>query len=281
MTLTMNVQGHRGCRGLRPENTLEAFLYALSFPIQTLEMDVCMSEDAQVVVSHEPYMNALFCSLPTGEPITPNNARKHKLYSMPYSLIRQYDVGKRGNRLFPNQIPMPGYKPLLQEVLDVCENFCQIHQRTPIHYNIEIKSEPKEYGISQPALVAVFCDAVFAKLRAIPAERIIVQSFDFAVLQYCHAQIQQGVFPPVRLSALVNYEGIKPSLAKLGFTPAIFSPYFKSLTQGKIALCHQKGMQVIPWTVNDPTAMRQLMQWNVDGLITDYPDEATKLLASL
>ncbi len=277
----MNIQGHRGCRGLRPENTLEAFLYALTFPIQTLEMDVCMSEDAQVVVSHEPYMNALFSSLPTGEIVRPSQTKVLNLYTMPYSLIRQYDVGKRGNRLFTNQIPMPAYKPLLQEVLEVCEKFCQIHHRTPIHYNIEIKSESKEYGISQPASVAVFCDTVFEKLQTIPAERIIVQSFDFAILQYCHTQIQQGIFPPVRLSALVNHEGVKPSLAKLGFTPAIFSPYFKSLTQGKIALCHQKGMQVIPWTVNDPAAMLQLIQWKVDGLITDYPDEAIKLLASL
>lgn len=268
-------QGHRGCRGLLPENTIPAFIKALKYPIDYLELDVCLSKDLDVVVSHEPYMNSLFCSYPTGEAVRKREEKALNLFQFSYEQIRSFDVGKRGNRLFPDQKPMATYKPLLAEMLEACE--AQRKKYPDFGYNIEIKSEEKEYGISQPHEVKVFCDKVFEVLKNINPEHIIVQSFDFNILKYCKQQMDLRVYPKVQLSALVTNEGVRPSLEKLGFLPDFFSPYFKSLTEGKIEICHQKGIRVVPWTINEIEDMRRLIMMGVDGIITDYPNRIVEI----
>ena len=96
-------QGHRGCRGLLPENTTPAFLEALKYPIDYLELDVCLSKDLDVVVSHEPYMNSLFCSYPTGKVVRKSEEKNLNLFQLSYEQIRSFDVGQRGNKLFLEQ----------------------------------------------------------------------------------------------------------------------------------------------------------------------------------
>ena len=263
-------QGHRGCRGLLPENTIPAFLEALKYPIDYLELDVCLSKDLDVVVSHEPYMNSLFCSYPTGKTVRKSEEKDLNLFQLSYEQIRSFDVGQRGNKLFPEQKPQSAYKPLLSEMIEACE--AKRSSFPDFGYNIEIKSEEKEYGISQPYDVKVFCDKVFEVLKNINPKKVIVQSFDFNILKYCKQQMDLGVYPKVQLSALVTNEGIRPSLEKLGFLPDFFSPYFKSLTEGKIEICHQKGIRVVPWTINEVEDMRRLIMMGVDGIITDYPN---------
>ncbi|WP_026996792.1 glycerophosphodiester phosphodiesterase family protein [Flectobacillus major] len=274
---SFDLEGHRGCRGLMPENTIPAFLKALEYGVDTLELDVCISQDSEVVVSHEPFMNSLFCTKPTGEAVRKSEEKSLNLFRMNYNEIRQFDSGLRGNRLFPEQYPLPTYKPLLKEMLLACEQYIQANNLPLVKYNIEIKSEEKEYGISQPKNIATFCNLVFAELQSIASNRIIVQSFDFNILRFCKQQIESGVYPKVILSALVTYEGVRPSLAKLGFVPDIFSPYFKALTKGRVAICHQKGIRVVPWTVNEPSDMLKVKNLGADGLITDYPDRAVLL----
>ena len=109
------IQGHRGCRGLYPENSLPAFEHALNIGVRVLEMDVCLSADGQVVVSHEPYMNARYASHPAGNPVLKEEESQLNLYQMPYSEIKRFDVGSRGNASFPEQKKVPTYKPLLSE----------------------------------------------------------------------------------------------------------------------------------------------------------------------
>lgn len=275
---TFEIEGHRGCRGLMPENTIPAFQKALDLGVDTLELDVCISKDHQVVVSHEPYMNSLFASHPNGSPVLKKEEKTLNLYQMNYQEIRKFDTGLRGNKLFPAQQKVATHKPLLSEMLAFCENYIQQKGLKAVHYNIEIKSEAKEYGISQPESIEVFSDLVYQVLKQfIPAERVIIQSFDFNVLRFGHQQIQTKKYPKFTLSALVEREGVEPSLQKLGFLPDVFSPYFKQLTKGKVAMCHQKGIKVIPWTVNEIDDMLAMKALGTDGLITDYPDRALKL----
>lgn len=268
-----DIEGHRGCRGLMPENTIPAFKKAIDLGVTTLELDVCISKDGQVVISHEPYMNALFCSKPNGSPVTKADEKLLNLYKMPYAEIKKYDSGIRGNVLFPEQQKLATFKPLLRDMLKACENYIKLNNLPKVQYNIEIKSEEQEYGISQPATVKEFSDLVYHEIiTQISPERIILQSFDFNVLKYWHLQFKEGKYKKVRLSALVEDEMVDPSLEKLGFNPDIFSPYYKHLIKRRVDMCHDKGIKVVPWTVNEIVTMKEIKALGVDGLISDYPN---------
>lgn len=272
---SFDVQGHRGCRGLMPENSWPAFEKALELGVTTLEMDVVISKDNQVVVSHEPYFLASYCLKPDGSAI--EKGEKINLHTLTYEEIKRYDTGSKGNADFPEQKKIKTHKPLLSEVLAQAEAYCRAHNRPPVFYNIEIKSEPSEYGISQPR-PAEFSKLVYEVIQSkVPLERVTLQSFDFDVLKYWQKQMQTGRYEKVKLAALVsNLKSIEANLEDLGFIPAIYSPYYKLLSADKVKLLHEKGMQVIPWTVNDVQAMKEVKALGVDGLITDYPDRYFK-----
>lgn len=269
-----DVEGHRGCRGLMPENTVPAFLKALDLGVTTLELDVVISQDKQVVVSHEPYFNADITLSPEGKPINKKDQKSLNLYQMPYSTIKQYDVGSLGNPNYPEQQKINTYKPLLSEVIREAESYRKKKGLPAFSYNIEVKSVPSEYGTYQPE-PAPFSDLVYAQImEQLPPERVIIQSFDFAVLKHWKAQIDAGKYRKVRLAALVeNLRSPEKQLEELGFLPDIYSPYFRLLSPEKISRLHEMGIKVIPWTVNKADDMKQLIGWDVDGLITDYPDK--------
>ena len=272
-----DVEGHRGCRGLMPENTVPAFLNALDLGVTTLEMDVVISKDRQVVVSHEPYFNAAFSIKPDGTPVSKSEQKDLVLYQMDYTDIRQYDTGSNGNPAYPEQEKKKTHKPLLSEVIGFAEAYRKAHNLPAFSYNIELKSEPSEYNKSQPEPTP-FCDLVQAITNQIPPERLIIQSFDFAILKQWKGQMDNGNYPKVRLSALVeNLRSPEKNLDELGFKPAIYSPYYRLLSQDKIARLHDMGIQVVPWTVNQRDDMERLKTWGVDGIITDYPDRAKGL----
>jgi len=280
---SFDVQGHRGCRGLMPENTVPAFLKALDLGATTLEMDVVISKDKQVVVSHEPYFNAAFSITPDGKPVDKKEQKNLVLYQMDYADIKRYDVGSNGNGSYPEQAKLKIYKPLLSEVMAQAETYRKAKNLPSFSYNIEIKSEPSEYNKSQPE-PAAFCDLVQAVLKAtsspegVTPDRIVIQSFDFAMLKHWKQQADAGNYPKVRLSALVeNLRSPEKNIDALGFTPDIYSPNFRLLSQNKIARLHDRGIKVIPWTVNQRNDMKRLKTWGVDGLITDYPDRASGL----
>lgn len=264
------IQGHRGCRGLYPENSLPAFQHALEMGVTVLEMDVCLSADGQVVVSHEPYMNPLYASFPDGSPVLDASINLHQ---KSYAEIKSFDVGSRGNKLFPEQARVSTYKPLLSEVLALGEAFASKTGRK-IYYNIEIKSEPSEYGKSQPATVKEFADRVWTVISThISPSVLTLQSFDFAVLKYWKTAINKG-----HISALVEKESPEQMLADLGFVPEIFSSSYRYLTKEQIDFCHARHMQVIPWTINTTAEMQKFSDWQVDGIITDYPNRAPQFL---
>jgi glycerophosphoryl diester phosphodiesterase len=280
---SFDVQGHRGCRGLMPENTVPAFLKALDLGVTTLEMDVVISKDGQVVVSHEPYFNAAFSIAPDRKPVDKKEQKNLILYQMNYADIKQYDVGSNGNPAYPEQQKLKTYKPLLSEVIEQAEAYRKARNLPTFSYNIEIKSEPSEYNKSQPE-PAGFCDLVLAVIKkhlsSEPSwtERVTIQSFDFSVLKHWNQEANAGRYAKVKLAALVeNLRSPEKNIDDLGFKPDIYSPYFRLLSRDKIARLHEQGIQVIPWTVNQRDDMIRLKEWKVDGLITDYPDRAKGL----
>ncbi|TGD77996.1 glycerophosphodiester phosphodiesterase family protein [Hymenobacter wooponensis] len=262
------IHGHRGCRGLRPENTLPAFRYALALGVDVLELDVVISADRQVVVSHEPWFSAAICRTPQGQPIEAATERQHNLYELPYAVIRQYDCGLSRHPGFPEQQPEPAYKPLLREVLQEAERYAQKLGRPPVHYSIEIKSSPASDGIFHPA-PADFLALVLSEISiAQVGERTTLLCFDKRVLQVARQQA-----PGLPLCLLVEDElPAQDHLQELGFLPAVYGMHYPLLTPGLADFLREQGVAFVPWTVNQPEDMRRTLALQPAGITTDYPD---------
>ena len=275
---TFEIQGHRGSRGLMPENTIPAFLRAIDEGVETIELDVVISKDNKVVVSHDPFFNPEISTSPSGIPLTEDT--KGNLYQIKYAQIRKYDVGLRGNPNFPEQQKMSAYKPLLKKTIKASEKYAKKKGVAPLKYNIELKSLQEEYRISQPE-VADFSDLVHDVIfKLLPAERITIQSFDFNILKHWYSKIHVEEYQNASLSALIepdNNNDIDFVLDKLGFFPEVWSPYFKELDKSKVSKLNLLGIRVIPWTINDIEDMKAIKAMGCDGLITDYPNRAKNL----
>ncbi|RFP64213.1 glycerophosphodiester phosphodiesterase [Hymenobacter lapidiphilus] len=267
------VHGHRGCRGLRPENTLPAFREALRLGVDAVELDVVVSADRQVVVSHEPWMSASICLLPSGAPIGPAEARQHNLYQLPYARIREYDCGRTRHPNFPEQQPAPAAKPLLREVVADLENLTQQMGRTPVQYSVEIKSEPAHDGLFQPPPAELLA-LVLAELQALQIlPRTTLLCFDKRILQ-----LARHAAPTLPLCLLFEDElPLAEHLAALGFAPAVVGPNFRLLTPALAAELAGQHIRLVPWTVNEPADLRAVLALNPWGITTDYPDRLLAL----
>jgi glycerophosphoryl diester phosphodiesterase len=269
----LDIQGHRGARGLMPENSIPAFMRALEEGVTTLELDVVITKDKQVLVSHDPYMLSGICSKPDGTAVSRDEVKDLNIYQMTFKEVQGYDCGSLGNRRFPEQQKMKTTKPLLSDLITQVEAYLFEKNLPKVGYNIEIKSVENEYELSQP-LVGEFSELVLdVIIEKLENERFTIQSFDFNVLKHINV-----TYPDVRLVALIeNPRGVESNLSALGFVPEVYSPYFKLLKKKDIEFCHQQGMKVIPWTVNSLKEMQQLADDGVDGIITDYPNLAKGL----
>lgn len=269
-----DLQGHRGARGLRPENTLSAFRLALDLGVTTLELDTVIAADGEVVVSHDPWMHADFCSHPDGRPVTPDEQEKLLIFQMPYAEVARFDCGRRGHPAFPEQQAEAAVKPLLRDVIAMAEAHARATCRLPPRYNVETKSRPAWEGTLHPD-PETFARRVCEVLRAAGVVgRSTLQSFDVRTLR-----APRRLVPELGLVLLVepdaaNLPGdtFEEHVAALGFTPNVYSPHFSRLTPALLAEAHAAGVKVIPWTVNDSDEMARLVAMGVDGLITDYPD---------
>ena len=271
-----DLQGHRGARGLAPENTLPAFRRALELGVTTLEMDVVVAGDGTVVVSHEPWMNADICRTPAGGRIAAHDERAHNIYEMDYDQVASYDCGSLRHPDFPEQAPQAASKPRLREVLDVAEAYVETHDRPPVFYNIEVKSRPGWDETFHPEPESFARRVLSVVAAGGVAARTTIQSFDPRILEAIHQQNDGG-----RTALLVDWSGAKgleESLAALSFCPDTYSPHARLVEEALVAAVHERHMALIPWTVNDPEDMRRLIALGVDGLITDYPDRAQVVL---
>jgi len=267
-----DIQGHRGARGLRPENTVPAFLMALDSGVTTLELDIAITSDKQVIVSHEPWMSASICMDSSGSAISQKEERKFNIYQMTYDQVQLFDCGSKGDSNFPQQEKMKTSKPLLRDVVVAVENHIKSYGTYEVDYNIEIKSSPEGDKKFHPT-VDEYSDLIYKLVdEYLPLDRVVIQSFDFRVLKYWHQK-----YPEIRLAALVeNTKSIDANLADLGFKPSTYSPNFKLLNRDKVKYLHQQKIRVVPWTVNEISDMLSLKGMGVDGLITDYPDRARR-----
>lgn len=268
-----DLQGHRGARGVRPENTIPAFLLALDSGVTTVELDLAITKDKQVVLSHEPWMSAAICLKPDGTGISPDEEKTFNIYEMDLQEIQKFDCGSKGNDKFPEQVKMAVPKPLLRDVIIAIEHHIKSYGLYEVDYNIEIKSSPSGDNKFHPE-PEIFSDLVYNVLdQYLPMERVVIQSFDFRVLKYWHEK-----YPDIRLSALIeNIKTVDANVKALGFNPSVYSPHYKLLSKEKIDYLHKLKIRVVPWTVNEIADMQKMLEWKVDGFITDYPDRAASL----
>lgn len=271
--MTFDLQGHRGTRGLMPENTIPAFLKAIDLGVNTIEMDLAVTKDHQLLVSHEPYFSSEYCLNSKGLEITETEQKALNIYQMDHETIHLFDCGSKMHPRFPEQEKMVVFKPLLLDVIKTVESYTIDNELPPVAYNIEIKSTPEGDEIFHPD-PEVFADLVFRELDdKIDWSRITIQSFDFRVLRYFHKR-----YPHVRLAALVENDiSIADNLVDLGFEPQIYSCDYVLLSHENVDQLHALGIKVIPWTVNEIADMKRLIGWGVDGLITDYPNRYNQI----
>ncbi|NOR18836.1 MAG: glycerophosphodiester phosphodiesterase [Xanthomonadales bacterium] len=278
---TIDLQGHRGARGLMPENTIPAFLLALDLGVTTLEMDVAINAEGHVVVSHEPWMSAKICSHANGRHVTQNEEKSLRIYAMSDTELATFDCGSRGHPDHPDQKTMPVSKPLLDDLFKAVARHVEETGHDAkfgqVLFNIEIKSLPAGDKIFHPEVME-FASTLYQLINEHQLlERTSIQSFDIRALEAVHQ-----IDPEVATVFLVgNRMGLTDNLALLSFTPTIYSPDYALLDQAQIDAAHALNIQVIPWTVNDEQAMRDLLALGVDGLITDYPDLGVRVLAEI
>lgn len=269
----VEIEGHRGARGLSPENTIPSFLKALEYQTETLELDVVISADGKVVVSHEPWFSHIISLDKTGKPITEATEKEHNIFKLKYSEIKLYDVGSIGNKGFPEQQKMKVSKPLLKDVFKAVNDFAGKNKMKPVRFNVEIKSNPDWDNKFTPA-PDVFAKKVYDEiLKNKMQNNVIVQSFDVRPLQELH---KMTVKLPIAL-LVGNKDGIEKSIARLGFNPDTYSPHFSLIDEATVKYCRERNIKIVPWTVNEIADLEKMKKFDLDGIITDYPDRAVKI----
>ncbi len=266
-------QGHRGSRGLMPENTIPAMIRAIDLGVTTLEMDVVITSDKKVLLSHDAHFNPLITTPKNGREITRANKDSFAIYQMTYEQTQQFDVGLKPLEAFPRQQKIAVTKPLLSELIDSVEAYIKLKKLPPVYYNIETKCSEKGDGVLHPApgeFVELLMQVINEKKIG---ARTTIQSFDFRTLKQLHEK-----HPGIRLSALVqNDKTVDQHVQDLGFVPDIYSPHTRLVNKKLVEKCHQMNMKIIPWTANEKDLIVRLKNLGIDGIITDYPDLFTEL----
>ena len=266
----IDYQAHRGGRGLMPENTIAAMLAVMdNAKVTTLEMDLAITKDKQVVVSHDPILNPLITTKPDGTYIKADEINKNIIYQMDYATLEKYDVGLKMHPGFTSQKKLAASIPTLASLMDSVElKGASIGRK--MNYNIEIKSVDGKDGIEHPN-PNEFVELVVATLqKKNMLKRTSIQSFDLRPLRVLHEK-----YPTIQTVFLVEGKqstDVQNQIDLLGFTPTIYSPEYKYVNKAMIDYCHQKNIKVIPWTVNTQAEINALIALKVDGIISDYPN---------
>jgi len=251
------VHGHRGARAVRPENTLPAFEYALAQGVDALEMDLAVTKDNVLVVSHDPAMNPRICTGPANSP--------QVIREMTLAQLKQWDCGAKQNPDFPRQTAIAGTKvPTFDEVLELAKP-------TQVEFNVETK-----IFLARPELTPTpeaFARMVIEAVKKQGMEsRLILQSFDWRTLEAA-----KRIGPGIRLSALYSSTLNDGAVLKdyVGDANAagypIVSPIHRLISKADVDRAHSFGMKVVPWTANDAAAWDKLIEVGVDAIITDDP----------
>ncbi|MCD8185863.1 MAG: glycerophosphodiester phosphodiesterase [Rikenellaceae bacterium] len=270
----VEVQAHRGGMGLWPENTIQAMLNAVRMGVHTLEMDLQITRDNRVVVCHDPVLSWRYASRPDGRPVEKDSDR-FVLYHMKYDSLRRFDVGTGIHPNFPDQEKTAAHIPLLSTLIDAVESYTRENNLSPVHYNIEIKSS--ETGEAEGIVPDYkhYTDLVMQVLTAKNlGSRLLVQCSDVRTLDYLHRH-----YPQVRLAYLIaaDKSDFEANMSMLSFTPECYSPNHSLVDQTLVDRCRRRGMTLIPWTVDQSEETQRLVELQVDGIITNYPDRLLKI----
>ena len=288
-----DLEGHRGTRGLAPENTLAAFRRALAIGVTTLETDMAVTKDGVIVISHDPFLNPDVVRGPDGAWL---ESRGPAIHSLTFEELSRYDIGRLNPasgyaKQFPQQVPADGQRfPTLSQVF-------ALGAGNAVRFDIETKITPTS-GADTPD-PASFANLVVTAVKEAGVEtRVTVQSFDWrtlvevkklapAIPTACLTIESPSEDTVQRQSAngspwhaglkLSDYGGSLPKLVAAAGC-AYWSAFWRNLTPAALANAHAAGLKVLAWTVNDPREMARLVDMGVDGIITDYPDRARKVL---
>ena len=288
-----DLQGHRGARGLAPENTLPAFARALALKVDTLETDLAVTRDGVVVLSHDPALNPDLARRDGRWIAAPGPA----IRTLGLDDLKRYDVGRidpasRYARQFPEQVPVDGTRiPTLAELYAMAG--------PTVRFNVEIKTDPGKPDLTLPP--DRFAEIAVAAIRAAgAADRTMLQSFDWRglvaarrlapdIATACLTIESNGMDTVGRTGAgpspwlagldLAAHGGSVPRLAKAAGC-AVWSPFWRNVSVEAVREAHAAGLKVVPWTVNAPEDIARMVDYGVDGLITDYPDRANTILVA-
>ncbi len=251
------VHGHRGARARFPENTIPAFEYAIRSGVDVLELDMAVTKDNVIVVSHDPLLRPPVCSGPRPDAV---------IHELTLAEVKQWDCGAVRNPNFPDQQPVPGTRmPTLDEVFTLAA-------KSKVLFNIETKSFVDKPAYTPPP--REFAQLVLNTIRKHHMEkRVIVQSFDFRTLR-----AMKELAPEIRLSALTEADERDFTVIAKEAGAGIISPHFHLVTAAKTAAAHAAGLEVVPWTANTPAEWERLSNAGVDAIISDDPE---KLIAWL
>lgn len=257
-------QAHRGGAGLMPENTILSAKNALSFGA-TIEMDLYMSKDSQLIVTHDPHVVSLYALYPDGNPVLKEDETELVLSQMNYDEIKMFEIGLKPHPTYPQQNKISAYIPLFSNLIDSAEIYARLsHLKSP-RYNIQAGPA---YTITDSFRSDFIKKLMKIVLKKNIQKRSMFQAFDLGMLEIMHRD-----YPgEIKISYLVSKNDLETNLKKLTFLPDIYSPYYKLITKELVDQCHQKKMKIIPWTVNTKEEIEQLRAMNVDGIISDYPN---------
>ena len=265
----VDVQAHRGGAGLMPENTIEAMKHALDMGVNTLELDLQLSKDGLVVVSHDPYFHPRYATRPDGTEIRKEDPKEY-IFTMDYEQVAKYDVGSRQSAVWPEKACFPAVKPLATDLIDFVENYTKEKGYSPVRYNIEVKSkDAKGEGKDWPYYHDLADACIKLLLSKHLGDRLVVQCFDHRALNYMNEK-----FPEIQYSYLVGTKDkdFDTYMSKLNFTPKWLSPHFTNTDAELVKKCHEKGMKIVPWTVDKPEDIKRILELDVDAIISNYPD---------
>jgi glycerophosphoryl diester phosphodiesterase len=260
--------GHRGCRGLLPENTIPAFVHAWQLGTPVLEMDVVFSADTELIVSHDPFMHSEICAMPDGSAIRDEDEMALNIFQMNANEVKQFPCGTFPHPRFPDQMQLRSFKPLLSEVVDSIRVLAQRENRPLPEWNIEVKSRPEWDGVYHPH-PEEYALLFLRKLSEIDfGSEVYIQCFDYRILNALHK-----LAPRLKLVYLSEDAGkdIRAKLAELDFKPYGYSPNYALVDKALVQYCADHNLRLFVWTVNDQNEMMRLSKLGVKEIITDFP----------